>query len=41
MVIPLQYLSRIHISKLAQLTGCGVQTVFALFPDAAALMASS
>ena len=28
-------------AKLAQLTGCGVQTVFALFPDAAALMASS
>ena len=25
-------------AKLAQLTGCGVQTVFALFPDAAELL---
>lgn len=28
-------------AKLAQLTGCGVQTVFALFPDAAELLSPS
>ena len=27
-------------AKLAQLTGCGVQTVFALYPDAAGLIPS-